>query len=128
MLLRGKEARDQINILGDDGVPVSYHIIFNKAEIIDFVILQQDAFDHIDASSPMERQKYMVNKVLDICNADFNFEGFQEIGAYFKRVINLLKQMNYQQFQNEQFKKIEAELELFIAEKRVSDLQPLAAV
>ncbi|MBN1601712.1 MAG: V-type ATP synthase subunit A [Chitinispirillaceae bacterium] len=128
MLLRGKEARDQINILGDDGVPVSYHILFNKAEIIDFVILQQDAFDHVDASTPMERQKYMVNKVLDICNADFNFEGFQEIGAYFKRVINLLKQMNYQQFQNEQFKKIEEELELSIAEKRVSDLQPLAAV
>jgi V/A-type H+-transporting ATPase subunit A len=128
MLLRGKEARDQINILGDDGVPVNYHIIFNKAEIIDFVILQQDAFDHIDASSPMERQKYMVNKVLDICNADFNFEGFAEIGAYFKRIINLFKQMNYQQFQNEQFKKLEKELDLFVAEKRVSDLQPQAAV
>jgi V/A-type H+-transporting ATPase subunit A len=128
MLLRGKEARDQINILGDDGVPVSYHLIFNKAEIIDFVILQQDAFDHIDASSPMARQKYMVNKVLDICNADFNFEGFEEIGAYFKRIINLFKQMNYQQFQNEQFKKLEKELDQFVAEKRVSELQPQAAV
>ena len=40
---RGKEANDQINILGDDGVPVEYHERFWKSELIDFVILQQDA-------------------------------------------------------------------------------------
>ena len=41
-LLRGKEIAEQINILGDDGVPVEYHVIFWKSELIDFVILQQD--------------------------------------------------------------------------------------
>ena len=46
---RGKEANDQINILGEDGVPVEYHERFWKSELIDFVILQQDAFDDIDA-------------------------------------------------------------------------------
>ncbi|MDY3914024.1 MAG: V-type ATP synthase subunit A, partial [Phocaeicola sp.] len=47
-LLRGKELAEQINILGDDGVPVEYHEVFWKSELIDFVILQQDAFDEID--------------------------------------------------------------------------------
>ena len=56
---RGKEANDQINILGDDGVPVAYHERFWKSELIDFVILQQDAFDDIDANCPIERQKMM---------------------------------------------------------------------
>ena len=37
-LLRGKEIAEQINILGDDGVPVEYHVIFWKSELIDFVI------------------------------------------------------------------------------------------
>ncbi|MBQ8554182.1 MAG: V-type ATP synthase subunit A, partial [Alistipes sp.] len=46
---RGKEANDQINILGDDGVPIEYHERFWKSELLDFVILQQDAFDSIDA-------------------------------------------------------------------------------
>ena len=27
-MLRGKEISEQINILGDDGVPVEYHVIF----------------------------------------------------------------------------------------------------
>ena len=56
-MLRGKEIAEQINILGDDGVPVEYHVTFWKSELIDFVVLQQDAFDEIDAISSMERQK-----------------------------------------------------------------------
>jgi V/A-type H+-transporting ATPase subunit A len=117
MLLRGKEANDQINILGDDGVPIEYHVIFNKAEIIDFVILQQDAFDKVDAATPLERQQYMVNKVLDICERSFDFEHFEEVNTYFKKAINLLKQMNFQEFQNEQFTKNEKELDALLAEK-----------
>ncbi|GBU20599.1 ATP synthase subunit A [Fibrobacteres bacterium R8-0-B4] len=116
-LLRGKEARDQINILGDDGVPLEYHIIFNKSEIIDFVILQQDAFDKIDASTPLKRQQYMVNKVLGICDAKFTFEGFEEIGNYFKKAINLMRQMNYLEFQSDKFNGLEKELDSLLAER-----------
>jgi len=120
LLQRGKEARDQINILGDDGVPIDYHITFNKAEVIDFVVLQQDAFDDIDSSTPLERQRYMVNLVLNICGSNFNFDDFEEVGNYFKRMINLLRQMNYQEFNSEKFKAIEAELQTLIAERRAA--------
>lgn len=51
MLVRGRETAEQIDILGDDGVPLDYHLIFWKSELIDFVILQQDAFDNIDGST-----------------------------------------------------------------------------
>lgn len=119
ILLRGKEAQEQINILGDDGVPLDYHVRYWKSEVIDFVILQQDAFDKIDQSTPLERQKYMLDKVLDICEQDFSFEGFEEIAAYFKKIINNLKQMNYSEFQSEQFKKYETELEAILNEKEM---------
>jgi len=36
ILLRGREASEQINILGDDGVPIEYHERFWKAEVLDF--------------------------------------------------------------------------------------------
>ncbi|NLE00290.1 MAG: V-type ATP synthase subunit A [Fibrobacter sp.] len=128
MLLRGKEARDQINILGDDGVPVEYHVIYNKAEVIDFVILQQDAFDHIDASSPIKRQQYMANLVLSICESNFEFEGFEQVGAYFKRIINIMKQMNYQEFMSDSFKKLREQLETELSEKRADELETQAVV
>lgn len=100
---RGKEIAEQINILGDDGVPVDYHITFWKSEIIDFVLLQQDAFDEIDAVSSIERQEAILNLVTDICDKDFEFENFIEVVDYFKKMINLCKQMNYSEFHSEQY-------------------------
>ena len=83
-LLRGKEIAEQINILGDDGVPVEYHVTFWKSELIDFVILQQDAFDEVDAVTPMERQEEIVNMIINICHTDFQFDNFLEVMEYFK--------------------------------------------
>lgn len=100
---RGKEVSEQINILGDDGVPVSYHEQFWKSEMIDFVILQQDAFDAIDALCPIGRQKYMLELVLRICNHKFNFKTYEDCGAKYKEIINILRQMNYAEFESEQF-------------------------
>ncbi len=101
---RGKEANDQINILGDDGVPIEYHERFWKSELIDFVILQQDAFDDIDASTPMERQQFMYNMILDICHNSYSFSNFEECSQFFKTMINDFRQMNYTVWQSEEFK------------------------
>ncbi|WP_319228943.1 V-type ATP synthase subunit A [Draconibacterium orientale] len=123
ILVRGREAYEQINILGDDGVPIEYHEIFWKSEVIDFVILQQDAFDKIDASTPINRQQYMLEKVLNINNTPFSFEHFEEVNPYFKEIINVLKQMNYSEFESEQFKKFEKELEEILNEKAVVETE-----
>lgn len=120
ILLRGKETYEQINILGDDGVPIDYHITYWKSEIIDFVILQQDAFDSIDQSTPIERQQYMLEQLLGICNSDFSFDSFTEVDIYFKRIINIYKQMNYSEFKSEKFNKFEKELKEILNERQVA--------
>lgn len=114
---RGKEASEQINILGDDGVPIEYHDRFWKAELIDFVILQQDAFDNTDANTPLERQKYMYNFVLDICSKKFDFKDFEDCSAFYKSLINLFKQMNYSEFESPKFKEYRTEIDKLIASK-----------
>ena len=116
-LLRGKEVQEQINILGDDGVPVDYHVTFWKSEVIDFVILQQDAFDKIDAVCPLERQEFMLKLVMDICNSDYKFETFLDVMEYFKRIINICKQMNYCEFHSEKFEEHLGKLKELLAER-----------
>lgn len=103
LLFRGQEAREQINILGDDGVPIEYHERFWKSELIDFVILQQDSFDEIDASTPLTRQQYMLSEVLKVCEHQFEFSHFEEVMAFYKSLINIYKQMNYSKFQSQTF-------------------------
>ncbi|MDD7236835.1 MAG: V-type ATP synthase subunit A [bacterium] len=105
IVLRGKEAYEQINILGDDGVPMEYHLRYWKSELVDFIILQQDAFDKIDCSCPIERQKFMLELVLDVCDKNVEFDNFEECVSYYKGLINILRQMNYSEFKSENFYK-----------------------
>ncbi len=116
-LLKGREAYEQINILGDDGVPIDYHQQFWKAEVIDFAILQQDAFDTVDASTPIKRQYYMMKLVLKLIKTEYHFANFEEVIPFYKGIINLLKQMNYSEFKSDKFSQYEDKLNDIIQER-----------
>ena len=120
-LHQGKEIAEQINILGDDGVPVEYHTTYWKSELIDFVILQQDAFDEIDRNCPLERQEYMLQLVMDICRRDFSFEDFNEVMHFFRELINQLKQMNFSEFNGSEFNGYLERVRKMVEEKTTSD-------
>ena len=113
---RGKEMADQINILGDDGVPMSYHEAFWKSELIDFAFLQQDAFDAVDSVCPMERQKYMLDLILEICDRQFDFEDYEKCRSWFKELINVMRQMNYSEFGSSDFQKYNETLTQILSE------------
>jgi V/A-type H+-transporting ATPase subunit A len=115
---RGREAYEQINILGDDGVPLEYHDRFWKAELIDFIILQQDAFDKIDSSCPLKRQKYMLEKIINICDMSFEFENFEDCSKFYKGTINSLRQMNYSVYESDEFNKYEQEVDSTLNERK----------
>ena len=116
LVRRGKEMADQINILGDDGVPMSYHEAFWKSEMIDFAFLQQDAFDPIDALCPFERQKFMLDLILDICDKQYEFEDYEKCRGYFKSLINALRQMNYTEFKSKAFEENFEKLQKLLSE------------
>ncbi len=116
LVRRGKEMADQINILGDDGVPMSYHEAFWKSELIDFAFLQQDAFDAVDSVCPMERQKYMLDLILGICARSYDFDDYEKCRAWFKELINVLRQMNYSEFNSPGFVKYNESLTKLLSE------------
>ncbi|MCE5178822.1 MAG: V-type ATP synthase subunit A [Porphyromonadaceae bacterium] len=118
-LLRGKEIAEQINILGDDGVPVEYHITFWKSELIDFIVLQQDAFDEVDAVTPIERQRNILDLVVDVCRTDFEFDNFNQVALFFKELINIGRQMNYAAFESEKFNQYQTQLRELVKQNSV---------
>ncbi|GJL72894.1 MAG: V-type ATP synthase alpha chain [Nitrosomonas sp.] len=124
ILLKGRETYEQINILGDDSVPLEYHEKYWKSELIDFVILQQDAFDAIDSYTSLERQRYMLYAVIDVCHTEFNFQLFDEIAPYFKKIIDMFKQMNYIEFQSNAFNQYWKVLEELINQKKAKEHEP----
>lgn len=120
-LIRGREAKEQINILGDDGVSVDFHTTYWQSEVIDAVLLQQDAFDHIDGRTPMKRQQYMTQSILQLTDTPFIFDSFDEVQPFFKKIIDKYKQMNYSEFESDAFWGFEKEIsELVDKSKKVS--------
>jgi V/A-type H+-transporting ATPase subunit A len=114
---RGQEANNQINILGDDGVPLEFHIAFWRSELIDFVILQQDGFDPVDQMTPMNRQIEMMEFIIDICQRDFTFEHFEEVSGFYKKMINAFKQMNYSEHESEDYMNNKRSIEEMVMDK-----------
>lgn len=119
-LQQGKEIQEQINILGDDGVPVEYHVTFWKSELIDFTILQQDAFDAVDCSCPLERQEFMMRLIMKVCNTPVAFEDFSDVSVYFKRVINAVRQLNYMEYNSTGYEEKLQALKAILEEKQVT--------
>ena len=62
----------------------------------------------------------MLEKVLEIYNTGFDFESFEEVNPYFKRIINSLKQMNYSVFRSDDFNRHEKELHNIIDERKTA--------
>ena len=122
-LVRGKEIAEQINILGDDGVPVEFHTTFWKSEFIDFVILQQDSFDDVDAVSSIERQKNILDLVISVCRTSFEFDNFNDVAAFFKELINVGRQMNYSEYESDKFNDYYSQLQEMISSKNVNSLE-----
>ncbi len=113
----GLEARDQINILGDDAVPIDYHINFWKSELIDFGIIQQNSFDDIDMRTEMDRQKYMLNFILGLCDQSYEFDEFEQVRDLYKNMINLVSQMNFSEYKSDSFMNYESQISELINHK-----------
>ena len=59
----------------------------------------------------------MVSRVMQVCCMNFSFEGFVEVSEYFKELINVFKQMNYSEFDSEEFRRQEARAEELISQR-----------
>jgi V/A-type H+-transporting ATPase subunit A len=111
ILQKGIEAREQISILGDDSVPVDYHLDNWRSELIDFGFIQQDSFDSEDQNCPIDRQVYMMDHILETCKMEFEFDEYTEVSVFFKKLINIYKQMNYSPYPSPAFTALQDELE-----------------
>ena len=95
LLVRGNEVQQMMQVTGEDGVTLDDFIAQQAALFLDMVYLQQDAFDDIDASAPLERQKALFDRVHAIVTRSYAFEDKAEARAHFTRLTGLFKNLNY---------------------------------
>ncbi|WP_108659901.1 V-type ATP synthase subunit A [Acuticoccus kandeliae] len=95
LLVRGEEIAEMMQVTGEDGVTIEDFVTHQLALYVDMVFLQQDAFDAVDSSVALERQKVQFGRVFTATTRSYAFQDKAAARAYFTRLTGLAKNLNY---------------------------------
>jgi V/A-type H+-transporting ATPase subunit A len=84
-----------MQVTGEEGITVADYLTYQKALFVDMVFLQQDAFDKVDASAPMERQQLTFERVYDLVHRDYPLPSKEAARQLFVKLTGLFKNFNY---------------------------------
>jgi V/A-type H+-transporting ATPase subunit A len=91
----GDAVLQMMQVTGVEGVTLEDYVTYQKALFLDMVYLQQDAFDEVDASTSLERQRLCLNKVYELVERSYAFSDKDQALDYFTRFTGLFKNFNY---------------------------------
>ena len=83
ILRKGNEVGQMMKVVGEEGTSLADFTTYLKAEFLDAVYLQQNAFSESDATTPVERQQIMFDVVEKVLNTDYRFEDKDSTRKFF---------------------------------------------
>ncbi|MFZ5586853.1 MAG: V-type ATP synthase subunit A [Thermodesulfobacteriota bacterium] len=113
-LLEGSEIKKRMDVVGEEGTSNADFIAYLKAEFLDSVYLQQNAFDKVDAFNTMERQAYCFKLVDKVLHKEIAAKDKDDARDIFFRLTALFRNFNASQWQGEEFKRYEAQINEFL--------------
>ncbi|MCB2182413.1 MAG: V-type ATP synthase subunit A [Desulfobulbaceae bacterium] len=95
LLRQGKDIYQMMQVTGEEGISMEDYVLYQKSMLLDMVYLQQDAFDDVDVSTPLKRQKESLLRLKQLIENEYQFKNKDEVRDFFTRLTNLLKNLNY---------------------------------
>jgi V/A-type H+/Na+-transporting ATPase subunit A len=95
LLSQGESIYQMMQVTGEEGITLEDYVTYQKALLLDMAYLQQDAYDPVDVSVPLERQQEMFTLVRGLIQRDYPFKGKDEARSFFTQLTGLLKNLNY---------------------------------
>ena len=83
ILRKGNEIGQMMKVVGEEGTSLADFTTYLKAEFLDAVYLQQNAFSDSDATTPVARQRTMFEVVEKALLADYKIDGKDEMRKFF---------------------------------------------
>jgi len=114
LLKHGDSVRQMMQVTGEEGVTDEEFAVYQKAMFLDMVYLQQDAFDEVDVSAPLPRQKLTFGLIYDIVTRERRFADKNACRDYFTKLTGLFKNLNYAADNSPNFKKYQTEIEALV--------------
>lgn len=123
VLFRGNEVDQMMKVVGEEGTSIGDFLIYLKADFLDYVYLQQNSFDPVDASVSVERQEYIFDILLDILAGKFELKTKADARKYFNRLRQSFLDYNGSEWKTDDFKKHEKKILDMINDKKIGYLE-----
>ena len=95
LLHQGEGIYQMMQLTGEEGITLADYVTYQKSLFVDMVYLQQDAYDKVDVSVPLDRQKETFVLVRGLVQRDYPFAGKEEAHRFFTQLTGLFKNLNY---------------------------------
>jgi len=119
LLHRGDEIYQMMQVTGEEGTTIEDFLTWQKSVFLDMVFLQQDAYDPVDSSMPLERQKRSFDMVKAVVEADFDIDDRDVAQDFFTRLISLYKNLNYSPDDSAEYARYVRDIEDLVDSKRM---------
>ncbi|MCX8049124.1 MAG: hypothetical protein N3A55_05640, partial [Methylohalobius sp.] len=95
LLRRGEAVYQMMQVTGEEGVSLEDFVIYQKAWLLDIAYLQQNAYDPVDVSTPLERQEKVFSLLVEVLQRGYEFADKERARRFFLRVAELFRNLNY---------------------------------
>jgi V/A-type H+-transporting ATPase subunit A len=95
LIREGDDIHKMMQVTGEEGVTLEDFVVYRKALFLDLVYLQQDAYDAVDVSTPMERQRSSLLLAAELVDATYAFDDKDAATDFFTRLAGSFKNLNY---------------------------------
>ncbi len=95
LLRQGEDILEMMQVTGEEGISVDDFVTYQLSQLLDLVYLQQDAFDEVDVSTPIERQRQLFAKVYALVKRGHRFTDKEAARDYFTELTSTFRNLNY---------------------------------
>lgn len=118
-LLREADAIYQMmQVTGEEGISLDDFVTYQKAQFLDTVYLQQDAFDPVDVTTPIERQQEMIHLVRDITERKYFFKTKDDAHLFFASLTGTFRNLNYSATDSPDFVKYHSVIHSLLVDRK----------
>ena len=116
VLRKGNEVSQMMKVVGEEGTSMEDFVTYLKAEFLDAVYLQQDAYDRVDAATPAPRQRAVFAVLARILGTPLTFPDPDAARLFFHRLTQIGREWNREAADSEPFRAHQARIEALLSE------------
>ncbi|MBW2010624.1 MAG: V-type ATP synthase subunit A [Deltaproteobacteria bacterium] len=116
-LAHANEIEQMIKVVGEEGTSLEDYVFYLQSEFFDNVYLQQNAFDPVDAATPENRQKRVLDLITGILKKWLQFRDKEDARKFFNRLRQTFLDYNTSTWKSDSFYECEKKIQAMVAER-----------